>query len=84
LNQLGGVGITVALSVAGTIVILKVVDIVVGLRVGEDEEVQGLDITQHGEEGYHADLDLIPSAPPIQASASPAATTATSAITEPA
>jgi Amt family ammonium transporter len=31
---------------------LKVVDIIVGLRVGEHEEVQGLDTTQHGERAY--------------------------------
>jgi Amt family ammonium transporter len=34
-------------------VILKVVDVVVGLRVSEEEEVQGLDLSQHGEEGYN-------------------------------
>jgi Amt family ammonium transporter len=39
--------------VVGTLVILKVVDVVVGLRVSEEEEVQGLDLSQHGEEGYN-------------------------------
>ena len=34
-------------------IVLKVVDMLVGLRVDEDEERQGLDITDHGEEGYH-------------------------------
>jgi len=34
------------------LIILKVVDVVVGLRVSDDEEVQGLDVSQHGEEGY--------------------------------
>jgi Amt family ammonium transporter len=34
-------------------VILKVVDLVTGLRVGEEQEVEGLDITLHGEEGYN-------------------------------
>jgi ammonium transporter, Amt family len=36
----------------GTLIILKIVDVVIGLRVPEDDEVRGLDITQHGEEGY--------------------------------
>ncbi len=34
-------------------IVLKVVDMLVGLRVDEDGERQGLDITDHGEEGYH-------------------------------
>jgi Amt family ammonium transporter len=40
------------LAIVGTLLILKVVDLTIGLRVSEDEEVQGLDLTQHGEEGY--------------------------------
>jgi Amt family ammonium transporter len=36
----------------GTLVLLKVVDMIVGLRVTVDEEREGLDISQHGEEGY--------------------------------
>jgi ammonia channel protein AmtB len=31
----------------------KVVDIVIGLHVSEDDELQGLDFSQHGEEGYY-------------------------------
>jgi len=34
-------------------VILKVVDLTIGLRVKEDDEIQGLDLSQHGEEGYN-------------------------------
>jgi Amt family ammonium transporter len=52
LNQLAGVAIAWVLSIAGTLVLLKIVDMVVGLRVTRDEEIEGLDITQHGEEGY--------------------------------
>jgi ammonium transporter, Amt family len=52
LNQLVGVIIAWVLAIVGTLIILKVVDVAVGLRVSEDEEVQGLDLTQHGEEGY--------------------------------
>ncbi|MCB2183925.1 MAG: ammonium transporter [Desulfobulbaceae bacterium] len=45
-------GITIAYSLIVTFIILKVIDIVVGLRVNTDDEVQGLDITQHSEIGY--------------------------------
>ena len=44
--------LTWVLAAVGTIILLKIVDAVVGLRVSEDEEVRGLDLTQHGEEGY--------------------------------
>jgi ammonium transporter, Amt family len=53
LNQAVGVGIAWLLAIVGTLVILKVVDVTIGLRVSEDEEVQGLDLSQHGEEGYY-------------------------------
>jgi ammonium transporter, Amt family len=52
LNQAIGVIIAWVLAIVGTLIILKVVDVTIGLRVNEDEEVQGLDLTQHGEEGY--------------------------------
>ena len=42
-----------ALAVAGTYIILKIVDRFIGVRVSEDEEITGLDLTQHGEEGYN-------------------------------
>ena len=53
LNQLVGVLIAWSLAIVGTLVILKVVDMTIGLRVTEEEEVQGLDLSQHGEEGYY-------------------------------
>lgn len=53
LNQLVGVLIAWALAIVGTLVILKIVDVVVGLRVSEEQEIQGLDLSQHGEEGYY-------------------------------
>ena len=37
----------------GAFVLLKLVDVTIGLRVSEGEEFDGLDITQHGEAGYH-------------------------------
>ena len=53
LNQLVGVAIAWTLAIVGTLVILKLVDVTIGLRVSEEEEVQGLDLSQHGEEGYY-------------------------------
>ncbi|HEX8798091.1 MAG TPA: hypothetical protein VF772_05735 [Terriglobales bacterium] len=38
---------------AGTWIILKLVDLVIGVRVPAEQEIEGLDITQHGEEGYN-------------------------------
>jgi Amt family ammonium transporter len=52
LNQAIGVVIAWVLAAVGTLVLLKLVDITVGLRVSEEEEVQGLDLSQHGEEAY--------------------------------
>jgi Amt family ammonium transporter len=52
LNQAVGVIIAWVLAIVGTLIILKIVDVTIGLRVTEDDEVQGLDLTQHGEEGY--------------------------------
>lgn len=51
-NQLVGIGIAVALAAVGSYIILKVVDVLIGLRVSETEEMTGLDRTQHGETAY--------------------------------
>ncbi len=56
LNQLAGVVIAWVLAAVGTIVILLAVDWAIGLRVTEDQEVQGLDLSQHGEEGYNLEI----------------------------
>ena len=53
LNQFLGVLIAWAMAIVGTLVILFVVDKLVGLRVNEEQEAQGLDLSQHGEEGYY-------------------------------
>jgi Amt family ammonium transporter len=53
LNQSVGVVIAWALGIFGTLIILFVVDKTIGLRVSEEEETQGLDLSQHGEEGYY-------------------------------
>jgi Amt family ammonium transporter len=52
LNQLTGVGIAWGISIVGTLVLLFVVDKVIGLRVSPEQEWEGLDLSQHGEEGY--------------------------------
>ncbi|HEX9120156.1 MAG TPA: ammonium transporter [Terriglobales bacterium] len=52
-NQLVGVAIAWTIALVGTLAILKVVDLIVGLRVSAEDEAQGLDLTQHGEEGYY-------------------------------
>ncbi|MGE5191697.1 MAG: ammonium transporter, partial [Deltaproteobacteria bacterium] len=51
-NQVVGIGAAMAIAVIGSLVLLKILDAVVGLRVSQQEELQGLDVTQHGEEGY--------------------------------
>src|SRR5882724_1050973 len=52
LNQFVGVAIAWSLSIVGTLIILFVVDKLIGLRVSEEDEREGLDLSQHGEEGY--------------------------------
>jgi Amt family ammonium transporter len=51
-NQVVGVLASGLLGVVGTFIILKVIDSLVGLRVTQEEELIGLDVSQHGEEGY--------------------------------
>jgi Amt family ammonium transporter len=51
--QLTGVGTTVVWSGVVAFVAFKLVDVVIGLRVPEEEEREGLDITSHGESAYH-------------------------------
>jgi Amt family ammonium transporter len=50
--QLLGVIATIAFTAIATLIILKVVDALVGLRVSDEEETEGLDINQHDERGY--------------------------------
>jgi len=52
LNQAAGVGLAWSISIVGTLALLFAVDKVIGLRVAPEQEAEGLDITQHGEEGY--------------------------------
>ena len=53
LNQIIGSAIAWGLAIVGTLVILKIVDMVTGLRVDADQETQGLDLSMHGEEAYN-------------------------------
>ena len=52
-NQLIGVAFTVVLAAVGTFLIVKVVDAVIGLRVDQEEESIGLDLSEHGESAYN-------------------------------
>jgi Amt family ammonium transporter len=51
-KQAAAVGITLGFSFLATLVILKIVDLVVGLRASDDDEDTGLDLSQHGEAAY--------------------------------
>ncbi len=53
IEQLKAMGITIVLSVVATAVIAYIVKAVIGLRPTEEGETIGLDLTDHGEEGYH-------------------------------
>jgi Amt family ammonium transporter len=54
-DQAIGAGIAIALGVVGTLIILKICDAVIGLRVTDEQEISGLDLTMHGEEAYNLD-----------------------------
>jgi Amt family ammonium transporter len=53
MNQIIASAIAWIIAIVGTLVILKIVDAVAGLRTTEAQETEGLDLSQHGEEGYH-------------------------------
>jgi ammonium transporter, Amt family len=52
-NQLVGVLIAWIFALVGSFVLLKIVDMLTGLRVPEEQEIAGLDVTEHGEEAYN-------------------------------
>ena len=54
-TQLTGVGVTAALSVVGTVIIVLILKATTGLRVPEEEENEGLDQSVHGESAYSLD-----------------------------
>jgi Amt family ammonium transporter len=53
INQLIGVVFTATLAVVGTFLIVKLVDKLIGLRVDQEDESAGLDLSQHGERAYN-------------------------------
>ncbi|MEH2277640.1 MAG: ammonium transporter [Nostoc sp.] len=54
--ELVAIAVAYAIAGVGTWIILKVIDATVGLRVKEEAELQGLDINEHGEEGYNSEF----------------------------
>lgn len=52
-NQLIATGLTWVFAGVGSYILLKLVDLLIGLRVSAEEEYEGLDLTQHGESGYN-------------------------------
>jgi Amt family ammonium transporter len=52
LNQLAGCAIAWILAIVGTLAILWLCDRLIGLRVRKEDEIEGLDYSMHGEEGY--------------------------------
>jgi Amt family ammonium transporter len=52
-NQIVGVLIAWTFALVGTLVLLKITDMITGVRATEEQEIEGLDITQHGEEAYN-------------------------------
>ena len=51
-TQLIAVVVTVVYALVVTLILLKVIDWTMGLRISEEDEVMGMDLTQHGESGY--------------------------------
>ena len=54
--QLVGIATAWAFALTGTIVLLKITDLVVGVRASEEQENEGLDLTEHGEEAYNLEM----------------------------
>jgi Amt family ammonium transporter len=53
-EQVKAIGITLCMAIVGTTIIAYIVKAILGLRVAPEIEVSGLDLSEHGEEGYHA------------------------------
>jgi Amt family ammonium transporter len=52
-TQAKGVGVTVVWTAVSAFIAFKIADLIVGLRVTEEEEREGLDTSSHGELAYH-------------------------------
>jgi len=57
-EQIKAIGVTLLLAIGGTVIIAFIVKAIVGLRVAPEVETSGLDLAEHGEEGYHAEGGL--------------------------
>ena len=51
-GQIIAVIVTIVYALVVSLVLIKIIDAVIGLRVEKDAEAQGLDLSQHGEDGY--------------------------------
>ena len=54
--QLVGIATAWIFALVGSIVLLKITDLVVGVRASEEQEIEGLDLTEHGEEAYNLEM----------------------------
>lgn len=52
MGQIAAVAVTCIFAVVATFILLKIIDVVIGLRATQESEIRGLDVTLHGEEGY--------------------------------
>jgi Amt family ammonium transporter len=52
IGQVIATGVTWLFAIVATFILLKILDATMGLRVTQQQEIQGLDLSQHGEEGY--------------------------------
>lgn len=52
IGQLVAVAVTWIFSIVATVIVLKILDVTMGLRISQEDEVRGLDLAAHGEEGY--------------------------------
>jgi len=55
IEQLKAIGVTLVISVVGTVVLASIVKALIGLRPDAEDEELGLDYTDHGESGYHSE-----------------------------
>jgi Amt family ammonium transporter len=81
IEQLKAIGVTLVVSIVGTVVLASIVKAILGLRPEAEAEEVGLDYTDHGEAGYHADEQgghLEQGEPVLQTSAAPATSAAPS------
>jgi Amt family ammonium transporter len=51
-NQAFGVLVTVIYAIVGSVILLTLISVTIGLRVSEETEIEGLDVREHGESGY--------------------------------